>query len=42
MDEVTNDKDALVEVHMIESYKKYNQEFYMENQAQGCCSIFWS
>jgi hypothetical protein len=40
MDEVTNDKEALVEVHMIESYKKYNQEFYMENQVQGCCTIF--
>ena len=31
MDEVTGDKSMLVEVHCIESYKKYNQEFYMEN-----------
>ena len=40
MDELTNDKSQLTEVHYIESYKKYNQEFYMENQGQGCCSIF--
>ena len=30
MDEITNDKTQLTEVHYIESYKKYNQEFYME------------
>ena len=40
MDDVTNDKSMLVEVHCIESYKKYNQEFYMEQQAQGCCTIY--
>ena len=31
MDEVSDDKTALTEVHFIESYKKYNQEFYSEN-----------
>ena len=33
MDEVTGDKTQLLEVHPIESYKKYNSEFYMEQQA---------
>ena len=40
MDEVTFDKSKLTEVHLIESYKKYNQEFYVENQVEGCCTIF--
>jgi hypothetical protein len=31
MDEVTNDKTQLTEIHLIESYKKYNQEFYIDN-----------
>lgn len=31
MDEVTGDKKQLTEIHYIESYKKYNQEFYIEN-----------
>lgn len=31
MDEMTDDKASLTEVHYIESYKKYNQEFYAEN-----------
>jgi len=31
MDEVTGEEAKLVEVHYIESYKKYNQEFFMEN-----------
>jgi hypothetical protein len=30
-DEVHNDKTALTEIHYIESYKKYNQEYYIEN-----------
>ena len=30
-DEVSNDKSQLTEIHYIESYKKYNQEFYIEN-----------
>ena len=29
-DDVNGDKKALTEVHLIESYKKYNQEFYVE------------
>ena len=39
-DDVSGNKKALTEVHMIESYKKYNQEFYVETPGQGCCSIF--
>ena len=31
MDEVTNDPEKLIEQHKIESYKKYNQEIFMEN-----------
>ena len=31
LDEVTDDKSALTDIHFIESYKKYNQEFYSEN-----------
>jgi hypothetical protein len=31
MDDVTGDKKLLTDVHVIESYKKYNQEFYIEN-----------
>lgn len=34
-------QDKLSDVHYIESYKKYNQEFYIDNQVQGCCTIFW-
>ena len=30
-DEVHNDKTLLTEIHYIESYKKYNQEYYIEN-----------
>ena len=40
MDDVSGDKNQLTEIHLIESYKKYNQEFYIENQVQGCCTIF--
>ena len=40
MDEVLGDKSQLVEVHLIESYKKFNQDSYMENQNPGCCTIF--
>ena len=32
MDDVTGDKKLLTDVHVIESYKKYNQEFFIENQ----------
>jgi len=31
MDEVTNDPEKLVELHKIESYKKYNQEIFLEH-----------
>jgi hypothetical protein len=31
MDDVTGDKKLLTDVQVIESYKKYNQEFYIEN-----------
>ena len=40
MDEMCGEKSKLTEVHLIESYKKYNQEFFQETQAQGCCAIF--
>uniref|UniRef100_A0A7S3N1K8 Uncharacterized protein n=1 Tax=Strombidium inclinatum TaxID=197538 RepID=A0A7S3N1K8_9SPIT len=40
MDDVSGEKGQLTEVHYIESYKKYNQEFYVDHQVQGCCSIF--
>ena len=40
MDDVSGDKKALTDVHMIESYKKYNQDFYVENPGQGCCIMF--
>ena len=39
-DDVSGDKNQLADVHYIESYKKYNQEFYIDNQVQGCCTIF--
>ena len=38
-DEVSGSKKNLLRVHYIESYKKYNQEFY-NDQVQGCCTIF--
>ena len=31
MDDVSGDKGQLVEIHLIESYKKFNQDSYMEN-----------
>jgi hypothetical protein len=31
MDDVSGDKSQLVEIHLIESYKKFNQDSYMEN-----------
>lgn len=31
MDEVSGDKGQLVEIHLIESYKKFNQDSYLEN-----------
>ena len=31
MDEVTNNPEKLVELHPIESYKKYNQEIFLEH-----------
>ena len=40
MDEVSGDKSALTDVHSIESYKKYNQDFYVESPGQGCCIMF--
>ena len=40
MDDVSGDKGQLVEIHLIESYKKFNQDSYMENQNPGCCTIF--
>ena len=40
MDDVSGDKKALTDVHMIESYKKYNQDFYVESPGQGCCMTF--
>ena len=30
-DEISGDKSLLSDVHYIESYKKYNQEFYIDN-----------
>ena len=40
MDEVSGDKSQLVEIHLIESYKKFNQDSYLENQNPGCCTTF--
>ena len=30
-DDISGDKSQLADVHYIESYKKYNQEFYIDN-----------